>query len=49
MKCVRCGEFIQPDDPWDLDHDNSRLFYLGPSHSGCNRAAANELRTSRDW
>ena len=47
--CTRCGEFIEPDEPWDLDHDNSRLFYLGPSHARCNRAAANELRTSRDW
>ena len=49
MKCVRCGEFIEPDEPWDLDHDNSRLFYLGPAHASCNRAAANELRTSRNW
>ena len=49
MKCARCGEFIRPDEPWDLDHDASRSFYLGPSHSRCNRAAANELRTSRDW
>ena len=49
MKCARCGGFIEPDEPWDLDHDNSRLFYLGPSHAYCNRAAANELRTSRDW
>ena len=44
--CARCGEFIEPDEPWDLDHDNSRLFYVGPSHAYCNRAAANELRTS---
>ena len=49
MKCSRCGELIQPDEPWDLDHADSRLGYLGPSHSRCNRAAANELRRSRDW
>ena len=49
MKCARCGEFIQPDEPWDLGHDNSRLGYLGPAHSRCNRAAAHELRTSRSW
>ncbi len=48
-KCARCGELIEPDEPWDLDHDNSRLFYLGASHARCNRGAANELRTSREW
>jgi hypothetical protein len=51
MKCVRCGEFIEPDEPWYLDHDNSRLFYLGPAHASCNRAAAKPQKriTSREW
>ena len=49
MTCARCGELIQPGEPWDLDHDSSRRFYLGASHARCNRAAANELRTSRVW
>ena len=50
-KCSRCGEIIRPDEPWDLDHDNSRRFYLGPSHSRCNRAAAKPHTriTSRVW
>jgi hypothetical protein len=48
--CSRCGEPIEPGTPWDLDHsDYDRTRYLGPSHSSCNRAAPNELRTSRDW
>ena len=46
--CSRCGELIEPGTPWDLDHDNSRLFYLGPSHVRCNRAT-NVRVTSRDW
>ena len=35
--CARCGETIEPGDPWDLDHlaDGSRR----PSHASCNRAA----------
>ena len=52
MKCARCGESIEPDEPWDLDHDNSRLFYLGPSHAYCNRErvayVAGLVRPTRD-
>ena len=41
-------ELIQPDEPWDIDHETAGC-YVGPSHAYCNGAAANELRTSRDW
>ena len=48
--CTRCGELIEAGTPWDLDHsDYDRTRYLGPSHARCNRAAPNELKTSRDW
>jgi hypothetical protein len=48
--CARCGEPIEPEEPWDLGHDDyDRMRYVGPEHARCNRAAANELRTSRDW
>lgn len=48
--CVRCGEAILPDEPWDLGHDDyDRTQYSGPEHASCNRAAPNRLRTSRAW
>jgi hypothetical protein len=48
--CARCGEPIDPGEPWDLDHDDfAPRLYLGPAHRRCNRAAANEGRTSRAW
>jgi hypothetical protein len=53
--CTRCGKWIQPGTPWDLDHDDadsivtggSRTNYLGPSHRGCNRAWPNVLASRR--
>jgi hypothetical protein len=48
--CARCGEVIDSSEPWDLDHDDSNpRLYLGPAHRRCNRAAANESNTSREW
>ena len=40
--CPRCGESIQPGEPWDLGHDdNDRTKYNGPEHRDrCNRSAA---------
>lgn len=55
--CARCREPIHPGTPWDLDHDNTREGYLGPSHASCNRAHGARKRNaqaangtpSRDW
>jgi len=49
-KCARCGELIDPDGPWDLGHDDVYPeLHSGPEHPRCNRAAPNQLRTSRVW
>jgi hypothetical protein len=46
--CCRCGEPIQPDQAWHLDHRDDRRGYLGPSHATCNlRAAANKKNSMR--
>jgi hypothetical protein len=38
--CSRCGEPIDPGEPWDLDHEDNGVGYRGPSHAACNRATA---------
>jgi hypothetical protein len=41
-ECVRCHELIDPDEPFDLDHDDTdptKTTWLGPAHVSCNRAA----------
>jgi hypothetical protein len=47
--CPRCGLGIGPDDLWDLGHDDVDLRIERPEHRACNRAAANQLKTSREW
>lgn len=58
-QCTRCGCWINPDEPWHLDHNDSRTGYLGPACASCNtRAGAlkgaamrkpRPLITSRVW
>ena len=47
--CFRCGEEIGPDQDWDLDHDDRDPSQSHPSHRSCNRAAPNQVKTSRVW
>lgn len=47
--CARCGELIEPGEPWDLDHAVDRRVYLGPSHARCNRATSKPRPASRIW
>lgn len=55
--CWRCGGWINPSMPWDLEHDEQdRSLYLGPGHRGreCprggNRATYRRRRTQpRRW
>lgn len=53
VACARCGGAIDPDEPWDLGHDDhDRSRYTGPEHRRCNRATAgrNGLgNQSRRW
>lgn len=54
--CARCGETIDPSEPWDLGHNDERTAWTGPEHAGqCNRAAGGRTRkrlartVTRDW
>jgi hypothetical protein len=48
VACCRCGELIQPEQAWHLDHRDDRRGYLGPSHATCNmRAAAQKTNAIR--
>lgn len=48
VACSRCGQLIQPGQPWHLDHRDDRRGYLGPAHATCNlRAAANKRNSMR--
>jgi hypothetical protein len=42
VTCWRCGQRIQPGEPWDLGHDDhDRTITRGPEHAArCNRSAA---------
>lgn len=51
VTCARCGAAIQPGQPWDLGHDDSRTMWVGPEHRRCNRSdgatRGNRMRRDR--
>ena len=41
VRCWRCGQLIEPGEPFDLGHDDhDRSITRGPEHQRCNRSAA---------
>lgn len=39
--CWRCGAWLDPEQPWDLGHDDhDRTIYRGPECVPCNRGTA---------
>lgn len=46
--CARCHLPIAPDAPFDLDHNEDRTGYLGPSHRSCNRATMTHAKQKAD-
>jgi hypothetical protein len=35
--CPHCGNWVNPLEPWELDHAPDRVSYRGPAHTLCNR------------
>jgi hypothetical protein len=46
VDCARCGEPLDPAQPWDLGHQDGtdKRRYSGPEHMECNRAAGALVR-----
>ena len=57
--CARCGQLVNPYEPWDLGHTDDRTGWTGPEHTACNRGAGarnatkarekNKRTIWRDW
>lgn len=46
VNCRRCGNPIDPREPWDLGHqDHDRSLPRHPEHRKCNRAAPSRRRS----
>lgn len=40
VKCWRCNEWLNPEQPWDLGHRDGSSEYAGPECWSCNRSTA---------
>lgn len=50
VRCVRCDIEIDPDEAWDLDHDDyDRSIINGPAHRYCNRRAGGIKGNAIRW
>jgi hypothetical protein len=49
IRCPRCGDFVGPDQEWDLGHDDYNPALERPEHRACNRSAPNLQPHSRVW
>lgn len=54
--CLHATRAIDPDEAWDLGHNESRTTWTGPEHVKCNRTEGARHRdrdrpflTSRNW
>lgn len=45
--CWRCGLPIDPDEPWELGHDDDGLEHRSEEHRFCNRSAAGKRTRER--
>ena len=45
MKCVRCGEFIEPDEPWDLQ--KTTLMTLDTIERTVKRSTCSQMQPSK--
>jgi hypothetical protein len=48
VRCACCGELIESDEKWELDHRDDGHGWLGPSHQRCNSRAGWEQMVGKN-